>query len=495
MYTLVGSLRRAICASLVLAAAASFSPAATINGSTPYLNGANIPWNNFGMDFGTHPSWGAGYDPTWWNNTFAALAAYKINAARIWVHCDGRASPEFNSSGDVTGLDSNFIPNLQDMLDKAHAHGVRVQLCLWSFDMCNDNTGSAGPYAGRHHTLITNTTYRNNYITRALNPMLDGIVNKPALAIIEVINEPEWAITEAGGHTTYKVSRDQMRAFVRAVRDAVKAKTSKHVTVGSASVKWSTNNGRDGTDSDYWGGLGLDHREVHYYDWMVGSGYNFDPFANGHTPAYYGWTTPAVIGEFGGNGNTPYSAVLDMMNRAYNNGYAGHMPWSYWGGDAEGSFADFRSAALTFANNHDLGGGGGGNFIRLRNRGTNLYVDGMGRTANGSNLGQYANTNSQNAHWVEEWSGGYVRFRNRATGLYLDGMGATANGSVCGQWSSSGSQNQQWIQETVSGGYYRFRNRASGLYLDGMGRTANGSDVGQWSNSGSYNQQFSKVSP
>ena len=146
--------------------------AATINSSTPYLNGVNVPWRQFGIDFGTHPSWGANYDGTWFNNAFVAMKAQGINSARIWVHCDGRASPEFNASGDVTGLDSNFIPNLQDMLDKANASGIKIQLCLWSFDMCNDNTGGAGPYGGKHANLITNTTYRSNYITKALNPMM-----------------------------------------------------------------------------------------------------------------------------------------------------------------------------------------------------------------------------------------------------------------------------------------------------------------------------------
>jgi hypothetical protein len=119
----------------------------------------------------------------------------------------------------------------------------------------------------------------------------------------------------------------------------------------------------------------------------------------------------------------------------------------------------------------------------------------MGRTTNGANLGQYANTSSSNAQWAEEWSGSYVKFRNRGTGLYIDGMGYTANGSVCGQWRNSGSYNQQWSQESISGGYYKFRNRATGLCLDGMGRTANGSDVGQYASGGSYNQQFSKVAP
>jgi hypothetical protein len=347
-----------ICIGLAaLAAAAPLASAATINGSTPYLNGANLPWNQFGIDFGTHPTWGAGYNGTWFNNAFAAMKAQGINSTRIWVHCDGRASPEFNSSGDVTGLDSNFIPNLQDMLDKANANGIKIQLCLWSFDMLNNNTSGAGPYAGNHANLITNTSYRSNYITKALNPMLDGIVGKPALAVIEVINEPEWGIAETPATTTQSVTKAQMQAFVSAIAAAVNAKTStKNVTVGSGSIKWSTANGLDATVGDWWAGLGLDHRDVHYYDWMTGSGYNYDPFKAGHTPSYYGWSTPAVIGEFGGNGNSPYGSVSAMMEAAWTNGYAGHMPWSYVGVDGEGAFNDFKAASLSFANNH-LGSG------------------------------------------------------------------------------------------------------------------------------------------
>lgn len=331
-------------------AAAGSSFAATINASTPYLNGANIPWKNFGMDFGTHPQWGAGYDPAWWNAAFANMAAYGLNGARIWVHCDGRASPEFNSAGDVTGLDANFIPNLQDMLDKAQAHGIRVQLCLWSFDMLKRNNRAKG---GMHASLITNPAYRSNYITKALNPMLDGIVDKPALAVIEVINEPEWGIAETPANTTQSVTLSEMRAFVAAVATAVHAKTSRiNVTVGSASAKWSTNNGLDGAVGDWWAGLGLDHREVHYYEWMIGSTWNFSPFHPGHTPAYYGWGQPGVIGEFGADGDAPYNSVSLQMESSWNNGYAGHMPWSYAGVDGNGSFDNFKAAALSFAQNH-----------------------------------------------------------------------------------------------------------------------------------------------
>jgi endoglucanase len=128
-------------------------------------------------------------------------------------------------------------------------------------------------------------------------------------------------------------------------------------------------------------------------------------------------------------------------------------------------------------------------YVTLTNRATGLLVDGMYRTANGSNAGQYSNSGTDAQKWVLETAGSYVKIKNRATGLYLDGMGRTTNGSIAGQWSSSSSYNQQWLQ-VAAGSYMKFQNRATGLYLDGMGRTTNGSDVGQWANSNSNNQQW-----
>ncbi|MCL6588967.1 MAG: RICIN domain-containing protein [Firmicutes bacterium] len=135
-----------------------------------------------------------------------------------------------------------------------------------------------------------------------------------------------------------------------------------------------------------------------------------------------------------------------------------------------------------------------GSYIKLQNRATGLYIDGMGRTSIGSNAAQYSGSSSYNQQWILEASGSYYKIKNRATGLYLDGMGRTSNGSAVGQYSSSSSYNQQWQQETV-GSYYKFKNRATGLYIDGMGRTSNGSDLGQYSSSSSYNQQWLIVSP
>jgi hypothetical protein len=53
--------------------------------------------------------------------------------------------------------------------------------------------------------------------------------------------------------------------------------------------------------------------------------------------------------------------------------------------------------------------------------------------------------------WQQETAGSYVKFKNRATGLYLDGLGNTTNGADLGQWASSTSDNQQWTMTTSVG--------------------------------------------
>lgn len=129
-------------------------------------------------------------------------------------------------------------------------------------------------------------------------------------------------------------------------------------------------------------------------------------------------------------------------------------------------------------------------YVTLTNRATSLRIDGMSRTSNGSNTGQWANSGSAAQQWSIETVGNYVMLKNRATGLYLDGMSRTGNGVVAGQWAYSASNAQQWTRETV-GSYVKFKNRATGLYLDGMGRRDNGADLGQWSQSSHANQQWS----
>jgi hypothetical protein len=144
-----------------------------------------------------------------------------------------------------------------------------------------------------------------------------------------------------------------------------------------------------------------------------------------------------------------------------------------------------NSFSLNFGQNS---GGTSGN-VSIQNRATGLYIDGMGRTSNGSNAGQWSGSGSNAQKWTMETSGSNVKFKNVATGLYLDGMGSNSNGSLVGQWGNSSSNNQKWTIETY-GNYKRIKNVATGLYLDGMYWSSNGSNLAQWSSSGSDAQQW-----
>ncbi|WP_016777070.1 glycoside hydrolase family 11 protein [Anaerophaga thermohalophila] len=173
-----------------------------------------------------------------------------------------------------------------------------------------------------------------------------------------------------------------------------------------------------------------------------------------------------------GLGST-WNAYAIMLTEAYSGsqGYANLTVWE--GGSSNGD-----------------DNGGSAQYYRIQNRGTGLYLDGMGRTENGADLGQYANTNHENSHWIREVSDGYERFKNRATGLYIDGMGRTTNGDNCGQYANTTHVNAQWSLESSGDGYYRLRNRGTGMYLDGMGRTTNGDPAGQYANTTHVNAQW-----
>lgn len=210
---------------------------------------------------------------------------------------------------------------------------------------------------------------------------------------------------------------------------------------------------------------------------------------------------PVIIGEYGAIKRTnPADLSLHLASREYFNRYVtssarnkGMIPIYWDNGASDFGLFNRNNAAVSdqgVINAIMQGAGGSGGYITLTNRATGLLIDGIGRTANGSNCSQWGNSGSYNQQWTLETAGSYVKLKNRATGLYLDGMGRTANGSIAGQWANSSSNNQQWSMENT-GGYVKFKNRATGLYLDGLGQSGNGADLGQWATSSSYNQQWS----
>ncbi|MCR9288803.1 MAG: T9SS type A sorting domain-containing protein [Bacteroidetes bacterium] len=329
----------------------------TVNEKDYFINGINIPWNSFGTDIGTHDEWGALYDPDWFENFFSECQNYGVNTARLWVHADGRSTPEFDSLGYVIGLDDNFFENLDDIFAKAEAHNVMLLLCLWSFDMMKNRTDEAGQFAGIHGDLVTDISKTVSYIENALIPIVDRYANQCNLLGFEIINEPEWAIdVTQGAGTTESSTLEEMQRFVGLQAAAIHTISDKMVTLGSVGLMfnsttppavanfWSDESLEAATSGN--ANAFLDFYQIHYWDWMPAF---FDPFVV--SSEAWNLDKPVLIGESPAK-NDGVHTVEFMVNESFENNYAGIMPWSYWGMDGEGNWEDAKMPLLAMRDLH-----------------------------------------------------------------------------------------------------------------------------------------------
>ena len=339
----------------------SAAPPKTIeyNGKNYYINGINVPWNAFGSDAGTHYEWGPLFDEQFFETFFNECKSYGVNCVRLWIHCDGRSTPEFDDNSTVVGLDTNFLSDLDAIFTIARNNRVMVMPCLWSFDMTKDFTADAGKYGGLHAELIKDTVKTRSYLDKALIPMVKRFKDTENLFAWEIINEPEWSI-EGPGTTPQKVTAQEMVRFCGMIANAIHDHSDKMVTVGSACLKWHSNR-QPPAESHFWSdssfktaydkpGSYLDFYQIHYYDWMYNESWGYDPFQIGKSPEYWNLDKPVIIGESPGE-DGKYT-VKQMIDNAFKNGYAGIMPWSYFAKDGHGTWDEVKEYLKAFRDAH-----------------------------------------------------------------------------------------------------------------------------------------------
>jgi hypothetical protein len=84
----------------------------------------------------------------------------------------------------VSGLSASFIPQLLALVGIAWRHSMVLQLCLWSFDLCEHYA----PGAGLRANLIQDAAKTHRYITHALRLILaalDGAAGRSQHVVIE----------------------------------------------------------------------------------------------------------------------------------------------------------------------------------------------------------------------------------------------------------------------------------------------------------------------
>lgn len=266
-------------------------------------------------------------DPSIAEEDFEEPASYGIRVVRWFLFADGRAAPEFDNNGMVVGFDDFFYNDMDAALEAAQKHDIYLIPVLFDFRLCDTAVMEDGVQLGGHADLITDPEKTQSFIDNALEPMLSRYGAHPNILAWEVMNEPEWAMLIDEGEEVeveQPVPAEAMQDFVRTIVQHIKETSAQLVTLGGASRKWL----------GLWTDVGLDFYQYHYYDkfeeetpfdipyWEVADEFELDK--------------PCILGEFPTNGSN--ISVQEYLEKAWLNGLAGTLGWSFRLDDSDSHF-------------------------------------------------------------------------------------------------------------------------------------------------------------
>lgn len=307
-----------------------------------FVNGINMAWSQFSRDIGYEvtPTYTKEYHPDWdhFSDVFESLSNSGGNVVRWWFHTDGATSPVFDQEDEYVIKNPDFfLSDLKTLLDLAVEKKVKVQICLWSFDMLKGGADSWRVNSSRNKKILTSDTHLQAYLDNALIPLVKGIGNHPGLYAWELFNEPEGMTTEYADHWpdfTDKVSITDIQKTVNRMASAIRnAQPGIKITNGALGFTSGVDNLIFGYYNNYTdvrlaeqGGKFdgyLDFYNIHYYDWAKESG---SPFHNTFTSVNL--DKPTIIAEY--YPQDTFGISTDQLGpELFNKGWHGSLVWSW----------------------------------------------------------------------------------------------------------------------------------------------------------------------
>jgi hypothetical protein len=299
------------------------------------IRGINYPWTvfegraNYGCDFGRnrwHSHTGVSAHPQDVRADFQALSAANIEVLRWFVFTDGRGGIIWDAGGEIAGLDTEFLADMDAALEIASASRLRLCLVLLDFLWFDDP---------QRRLALLDRHGHSAFLDRVLDPFLDRYGRSPAIHSLDLINEPDWIVAELAtdpGRAAWPVQR--LRLFAGLMARRIRARSTHLLTIGGGRVA----SVREWDEPVY----DLDFIQVHSYPDVR---YPFrDDTVFSRAAADFRVSRPLLIGEFPSQPRAhppghlpPAHTAADYLALARRGGYLGAWPWSYKGTDAFGA--------------------------------------------------------------------------------------------------------------------------------------------------------------
>ncbi|MBN1308289.1 MAG: glycoside hydrolase family 18 protein [Chitinispirillaceae bacterium] len=300
-----------------------------------FMLGANTPWNNWN-EFGNN------FNAGWWSTHFASMHGNGLNCTRVWISCNGdNASPGISSSGAISAPTSTFWNHVGQLFQIAQTNKIYLMIALISFDHSKEGNHNANAWRAMYKSPQNRQSFVDNYVI----PFLQKFGDNPYFWSIDLGNELDWV------HENDGVPIADVFDLLARAANAVHKNSEVLITLGTGagpkylSPVYGTNYYSDAELQKLQPGAYIDFYDDHYYDWMME--WFSSPFEMG--PA--DWRIddkPCLIGEYSARGVDGLSPA-QCLQKAYELGWRGVMPWTSNGVDGNGSMSNFGSAFKTWS--------------------------------------------------------------------------------------------------------------------------------------------------
>ena len=292
--------------------------------------GMNYAWRNYAGDFGGIDTWGkrgVSEQPAEYLSELKEMADHGVEVVRWWVWPEfWTDSIRFSEDGTAEVIDQQAIQDGLKALELADQAGVRLMLCLFSFDGFRPTRERYGITMSGYHDTVIDHNRRTALMENVVRPFVRALGASPyrkSLHSWDVINEPEWAVHGNNRHggqpfvpdsELQTITHQQMEGFIADTIDVLRRETPDvPITVGSAAIHWV----------DAWAEMDTDFYQANFSNWAS------EDWPYTLSPADFGVEDkPLVIGGYPVEGldNADHTTLL---NSWYSSGYAGALGWDF----------------------------------------------------------------------------------------------------------------------------------------------------------------------